>query len=206
MIRRLDVTGTKFGRLTALVIDTGIGAGTYWKCKCDCGNEKIVNLKHLRSSSIRSCGCLLSETKSGYKHGLTRTKEFRAWVAMKYRCLNPNCREYKHYGGAGITVHESWNGSFQQFLQDVGFAPTKLHSIDRIDVNSNYEPTNVRWVVQKYQVRNRTNTIKIIRGDEERSLAEWCEIYSLPYNTIKRRYYKGWGLPELFNPIKYATK
>lgn len=130
-----------------------------FECECDCGNKTIVRLTNLRTSTTKSCGCWKLNTtkiigKENTKHGLTRTRTYNSWQSMKYRCLNPNSRGYEHYGGRGITICDRWLNSFQNFLEDMGERPLGT-SIDRIDVNGNYEPSNCKWSTHKQQNNNR---------------------------------------------------
>ena len=145
----MDLTGQKFGKLI-LIEKIVIKYRTYYKCKCDCGNELVVSHSNLQSGNTKSCGCLRKEIvlANRFKHGCSgysETKEYRAWKDMKTRCYNPNYIRYNCYGGRGIKVCEIWLNDFQAFLDDVGFAPSPDHSIDRIDNDGHYEPGNVRW-------------------------------------------------------------
>tara|TARA_R110000822_G_scaffold244175_1_gene372931 strand:- start:221 stop:745 length:525 start_codon:yes stop_codon:yes gene_type:complete len=137
-------------------------------CKCDCGNKTIVLINKLKTTT-KSCGCYrkeitsllgknmdkLKEKNPNYKHGLRKHKLYSTWLGIKNRCNNSNSTDYKHYGGRGIKICDRWNKSFVYFLEDMGMKPYPSYSIDRIDVNGNYEPTNCRWTTQKEQVKNR---------------------------------------------------
>lgn len=132
--------------------------------------------------------------KTGRKpsHGLRYTKEYTAWDHMKSRCSNPKYKNYHNYGGRGITVCERWLKSFENFYQDMGPAPTIKHSLDRLNNNGNYEPSNCKWSTCIEQQRNRRDNIKIVYNGCEKTLAEWAEIYKLKYRLFRDRINRGW--------------
>lgn len=161
-----DLTGLKFGKLTALHIVENCKKGKVcWNCLCQCGNYIIVPAVYLTRNNrgVKSCGC------SRQTHGLRHTKENEAWRQMKARCLNPNRKGYHNYGGRGIKVCKRWLESFENFYKDMGQAPTKEHSLERIDVNGNYCPENCVWLERNLQNRNvrhnvfKEEDIKLIR-------------------------------------------
>lgn len=162
MTRRKDLTGLKSGRLVVLhyAYSEGKRSRAYWQCKCDCGNEKVVVADSLISGRTKSCGCLQKELAADrlLKHGRNRTgkrtREYEVWLHMISRCENENDKSFINYGGRGIKVCDSWRHSFENFLFDMGKRPSTKHSIDRIDVNGNYEPSNCRWVTKDVQARN----------------------------------------------------
>jgi hypothetical protein len=112
---------------------------------------------------------------------------------MIYRCESPNCHQYANYGGRGVRVCDRWRHSFEAFLQDMGKSPSKKHSIDRIDVNGNYEPSNCRWVLPITQTRNRRSCRYIEIGGETKTMSEWCEIYNIDKATVSNRIARGWS-------------
>lgn len=156
--------------------------------KCECGNTKEIVMASIRSGLTKSCGCLRKELGGSLpKHGLTNTKVYRTWRGMKTRCYSPKDRAYEDYGARGISVCDRWLRSFENFLEDMGEPPTDKHSIDRIDVNGNYEPSNCRWATRSEQQRNKRNSRVFTINGETRCLAEWCEVYSVNYATVLSR-------------------
>lgn len=152
-----DLTGSTFGRLVVLARSGSTrNKSARWECQCSCGATTIVTGKNLLRGITRSCGCLHREGMSALfkRHGMTRTKVHQAWKAMHQRCSNPNRKHYQHYGGRGISVCERW-ATFENFYEDMGDPPSDRHSIDRIDVDGNYEPSNCRWATWSEQIRNR---------------------------------------------------
>lgn len=159
LMRKVDRTGQRWGRLLVVEQAPNNGSWVMWKCRCDCGNKVEVRAISLASGNTRSCGCLQREElgERRFKHGMSQSnpRMYRVWRSMKSRCFNRNCLRYQDYGGRGITVCERWKESFAAFLQDVGEPPRPHLVIDRIDNDGNYEPSNVRWVTYSESARNR---------------------------------------------------
>lgn len=159
---RDGILGSRFGRLVVTKSAPPYilkRARVY--VRCDCGRTKMVHVTSLRRNLVISCGCANSErtTESNLKHGDAfrgkTTKEYRTWTNMIARCENPKTKLWHCYGGRGIKVCERWRNSFPNFLEDMGRKTTPEHSIDRKDVNGNYEPGNCRWATVLEQARNK---------------------------------------------------
>lgn len=150
-MKSIDLTGRKFGRLKVVDQAETIKQKIHWNCMCSCGNKKAINGHSLRKGLSKSCGCL--QVESRYKHGMSNTSEFKTWASMLFRCLNKSDRKYKHYGGRGIKVCDRWLCSFSNFYKDMGARPKNL-SIDRINNEGDYEPSNCRWATYKQQNNN----------------------------------------------------
>jgi hypothetical protein len=175
----IDMMGQRFGRLTVLEIaaraQRKTNPHTKWKCVCDCGKEVIVIGKDLRVGHTKSCGCLLEDNARNLfrTHGDAgkgfSTREYIAWSSMRGRCLNPNNGKYYRYGARGIKVCERWD-SYENFLMDMGKKPSPRHSLDRINVHGDYEPSNCRWLSPKGQYWNREVSlnqlfVEVARGE-----------------------------------------
>jgi len=197
-----DITGNKYGRLTVLGLDSVRNRSSYWLCLCECGNEKVVRNDCLKSGNTRSCGCLNREPREVI-HGLARTRLYRIYHAMKQRCYNPNANHYDRYGGRGIRICDEWLNDFQTFAEwaiSDGYASGL--TIDRIDNDGNYEPSNCRWVTQRVQTRNSSRNTSIEYNGERRILTDWCELYGVNIATAAHRLARGWSLDRVFKPTK----
>lgn len=213
MAGRLELTGQKFGRLTVEKFDCSKNSRTYWLCICECGNLKSVQGKKLKSGHTRSCGCLVTESairnlsnvsKNGREtHGKRHTRLYGIWTDMKKRCNNSNHTSYMNYGGRGISVCDEWQKDFQSFYEwAVKNGYNDELSIERIDVNGNYEPVNCKWITLKEQSYNKRNNIVVTIYNTTKTLAEWSEDTGLNYGTLKSRYHKGDRGQRLIRPVR----
>ena len=151
-----DLTNMRFGKLTVLSRTTNIGRHTAWGCLCDCGEFVAVRAQSLQLGDTRSCGCLRAEvmTSKQTKHGHYNSLTYHSYRSMLERCNDPECKCFYNYGGRGITVCQRWLDGFENFLADMGVRPADK-TLDRIDVNGNYEPSNCRWADKFQQARNK---------------------------------------------------
>lgn len=158
-MKRHDITGQTFGRLTAIKFVRQERCGAVWACRCECGSVGEASIGPLRNGHTRSCGCLVKSLMSerSTTHGRRYTSEYKSWCGILERCNNPNNHKYPIYGGRGIEVCKRWL-SFENFYDDMGDKPAPQYSIDRIDTNGDYHPDNCRWATPVLQARNRRAT------------------------------------------------
>jgi hypothetical protein len=133
-----------------------------------------------------------SKSKHGCGSPNKRSPEYVTWVSMKQRCYNPKFKSFKHYGGRGITVCESWRQDFRNFLKNVGAKPSPRHQLDRIDNNKGYYPGNVRWATPNEQSRNRRSTVFLTFRGECKPLITWCEQLGISRLLVAKRVRTGW--------------
>lgn len=158
-MRRAAIDGMQFGRLKVLGYSQADKNGNaIWLCRCDCGKETLARGDCLKSGKTRSCGCLRDDIQKKKKttHGLCRSRLARIWYGMKKRCLCPTSSVYKNYGGRGIAICEEWRNSFPAFYEwAMANGYRNDLSIDRVNNDGNYEPSNCRWATAKEQNNNR---------------------------------------------------
>lgn len=192
----IEMEGKRFGRLTVLCRAENSKQGqAQWMCRCDCGTETIVRGVQLRNGKTSSCGCLRRERliASHTKHGMKHTTIYHRWLDMKQRCYNPKNKRYGCYGGRGIKVCDDWLNDFQAFYDWAMANGYKDDlSIDRINVNGNYEPANCRWVTDDVQISNKVNTIRVTLNGVTKTLPEWEKETGIKQGTLLWRYHKGY--------------
>lgn len=207
-----DLTGMKFGRLTVIErtadrIDRKGKHHVMWKCLCSCGKVKDLSRDSLLSKKIRSCGCLRAEkTKERrFKHGLRNTPLYQTWSNIKTRCYNPKKDTYKYYGEKGIVMCSEWKKDFMNFYTwSLKNGYKEGLTIDRINSNGNYEPSNCRWITISQQQNNKLNNHIVTYKESTHTLAEWSNILSIDYKVLHRRIqYLNWSIEKAFTtPVK----
>lgn len=199
---KLTLVGKRFSRLLVIAkaeyhVNPNGEKVAKWLCVCDCGKEVKVRTFSLNSGNTKSCGCWHKEAH--LKHGMIKDVVYKTWCWMLGRCNNPNDKRFGDYGGRGIKVWEKWY-QFENFYVDMGNRPDGC-SLDRIDVNGNYEPGNCRWATQKEQSRNkRTNRLIEFNGDTK-CLSEWAEMYGITNCTLRYRLESGWSIEKALTTL-----
>ena len=216
---KINRIGQVYGRLTVVRLHSL--RPTKWECECSCGKSTIVRSGHMVNGHTQSCGCVASEaialrntTHGGASvkivHGGSvgkKSKEYRTWTGLKTRCFNQNHHSYSDYGGRGISICERWNCSYESFLEDMGEAPTQYHTIERVDVNKNYEPGNCKWATQKEQANNRRNNHFLTHLGETMTISQWSEKCGLKQQLIADRIRLGWDASmALTKPIQIQIR
>lgn len=204
-----NFAGQKVGMLTVLAMlsHTNNGGNVVWACVCECGGFTSRNSGQL-ASAIRSkkrsnCGCVASNQK----HNLTASarKLYMVWGAMKARCFRATCKDFKNYGGRGISICDAWRNDFADFYQWAMRTGYKegVSTIERIDVNGNYCPENCTWIVNERQALNTRKVIFLTANGKTQSLSDWASELGMRPNTIKTRLRLGWMVDDaLFRAVK----
>lgn len=187
MPKPINLEGQKFSKLTVSK-SRKTSKGKEWLCLCDCGQEKWVKTNLLTSGVTKSCGCLMN------KHGLSKTKAWGSWRAMKERCENPNCKSYKNYGAKGITYCERWQ-SFANFYEDMGERPSE-HTLERLDNSKGYSKANCVWIHKSKQGLNQTSNLVYTYQGKTMILAEWTRLLNLNYDLVYNRLRRGMSFEE----------
>lgn len=202
--RRKDISGQTFGRLTAIRDVGKRGRKRLWLCACECGNETFGTADDLASGHKRSCGCLQPEAAivAHTTHGMSRSAEYKIWLAMLKRCRKPYSISYCNYGERGIDVCDEWANSFEAFYSDMGDRPSTKHSIDRIDNDVGYCKDNCRWATRTEQNCNSRRNRMFTVGGRTRCLSEWCREFGVPYGRAYRRICRGATLLEAVGAAK----
>lgn len=204
-MKLIDLTGQKFSRLTVIKrVENNKHKQRMWLCKCDCGNEKIVRGLDLINGKIKSCGCLKIEQNkinlNSTSHGLTDCRLYYIWINIKTRCYNSQNKNYRFYGAKGIKMCDEWKNDFKAFYDWAyknGYndkAKRGECTIDRIDSNKDYMPSNCRFLNQKQQTRNMKSNHLITFNNETHCIGEWAEILNISRKTLDSRIGRGWDI------------
>lgn len=187
-----------------------------WKCLCTCGNITYSCTQYLKDGTKKSCGCFRREntarfnieTKTKHHEGRTNSRLYTIWGNMKARCCNKNNAAYKNYGGRGITVCQEWQNDYATFKSwaiNNGYSDNL--TIDRIDVDGDYNPSNCRWTSWTEQENNKTTNINIEYSGEIHTLSEWARIFNIKPGTLRRRLLKKWSVKDAFEtPVRKWCK
>lgn len=192
--------GKKFNRLTVVCEVERTTKNRKFLCVCDCGNKINVEAHSFVGGKTKSCGCLKKESnaavgKLNRKYSIdfiaAKSKTYKSWISMKYRCSSPT---KKNYSGRGIRVCERWLNSFENFIFDMGERPKGM-TLDRFpNQNGNYEPLNCRWATPIQQSNNlRSNRVIIFNG-VKMNLSEWARNRGIKMTTLKERINRGWSV------------
>lgn len=194
-IHRLDLSGQRFGRLTAIeIVGSDKNKQLIWRCICDCGNEKLVTATCLKRGAVRSCGCLRSDTTRESKtiHGHRYERLYGIWKNMINRCHLEKDKRYNNYGARGIYVCDEWRNSYESFRDwsyENGY--TDELSIDRINNNDGYYPENCRWADDYTQMNNTRRSKYVTYKGVAHTLSEWSRILKVHKATLRDRVNRG---------------
>ena len=212
-----DRTNQKYGNLTAIkYLYTNNRRKAVWLCACKCGNKIEVESDKLVTGNTKSCNCLhKAATKQNIKRAIEsqtkyKTKEekdiMHKFLQMKNRCYNPRSRAYINYGARGIKICEKWlKNPFSFFEWSINHEYKKGLTIDRIDVNGNYEPSNCRWITNLQQQNNKRNNHYLEYNGEKHTIAEWSRITQIPASTISDRIRRNFTIEKILN-TKYSKR
>lgn len=198
--KTIDLTGQRFGKLQAIKFVGVKNQKRKWQCLCDCGKLIEVATGSLRSGRALSCGCNRCQT-----HGMTKSPEYKIWIAMKTRCLKKNCKSYKNYGGRGIGFSESWL-NFENFIADMGLRPSPDLTLERINNDGNYEKSNCEWATPKTQARNRRDTRLITYDGETLCLKDWAIKLKIDKGTLWARLKNSSTKDAFTRPVRKWTR
>lgn len=192
--RVIDMTGKKYGSITALSIaGKSVSGDLKWLFICDCGKRFDATGCYARTGKITTCPeCAKERVRlASVIHGKSETKEYFTWTDIKTRCYNPKTKYFNNYGGRGIVVCDRWLESFENFLSDMGVKPSVKHTIERKDNNGNYEPSNCYWATYTEQANNKRNNIKVTIDGETKTISRWASENGLSYSTVYQRHRDG---------------
>ena len=201
---KIDYTGQKFNRMTAISYSHTLKSHRYWKCKCECGNYTIVQIRAVVSGNTKSCGCYNKEKvqktgKANKTHGYSTSKIYKLWWSIVQRCNNKKSKMYKDYGAKGIKICEEWL-KFDNFLKEMGDRPSNLYTVRRINIDKDYEVSNCKWAIYE------RNGMLIEYDEKKQTLSKWAEELNVDVGVLYRRVVlKHWSMERAITTpvIKY---
>ena len=195
MRKTIIKSGDRFGRLTAVkFIEMRKNFTKYWLFRCECGNEKVMMANNVKNGHTKSCGCL-------GKHGMSNTRVYNSWNAMKRRCYNKNDKDYKRWGGRGITVCDEWL-SFINFYSDMGERPEKM-TLDRINNDLGYSKENCKWSTQKEQTNNTRRNVFLTFNNKTLTVSQWAEELEISKFTLFERIRRNWNIEKILSSQRF---
>lgn len=190
------LVGQRFGRLVVVRREGSIRRYASWLCRCDCGNDVIVRSDKLLRGAVR-CGRCRKDMPEG------KALAYKSWLRMRSRCGCPTNHRFLSYGGRGINLCAEWAASFERFYADMGDRPSVAHSVERLDVNGDYEPSNCIWATNEVQQKNRRDTIYVEHLGVRWRLVDLCSEMGLASNVVRSRLRVGWPLERaLTEPVR----
>ena len=206
-MRKYDLLGQRFGRLTVLGSARKPNGTWVWRCQCECGNEAMVPSSDLRSGKTQSCGCGAGRCTHGLSRGPDgkHTALYKVWTQMRQRCLNPSNRSYPRYGGRGIRVCDEWQdySVFHAWALSNGYEQGL--TIERMDNDAGYCPENCTWIPLSQQALNLAKSRRVTHKGTTRHLREWGRVTGINARTIAGRIDSGWPIDKaLTEPIRRA--
>lgn len=192
-----NLQGFQFGSLTVLQLGKSNGNGAVWLCQCKCGTQKEIRSSDMVQGKINSCGCEHKKriADANVTHGMTNTRTYKLWGAMRSRCNRVN----QDYSCRGITYDERWE-SFENFLADMGEVPDGL-SLDRIDPNGNYKKSNCRWATQEQQANNKRSSVFIEYNNKKQTVSQWAKELNMNHFTLRSRLKKGLSAEQILTSL-----
>lgn len=209
-MKRVDMTGQRYWKLTVIrLVGRNKHGQRLWECLCDCGQITVAPGSSIRYGSTKSCGCGKYSYQLGEKsrtHGMSGTRTYRAFHSMLRRCTDTKDKAYASYGGRGITICDRWIGwgGFENFYADMGECPDSL-SLERMDVNGNYEPENCKWATTEEQANNKRNSRFITWKGQTRTITAWCSLLGHNGTWLAKRL-KKYSFEKAMEPFEYLGK
>lgn len=203
----IDLIGRRFGKLVVISrAENSKDDRSMWLCKCDCGKEKIIKGKYLLNGNTKSCGCLSTELlirrniESGCRGGESYEKIYYTWYNMISRCKKGHGEDGENYKSRGISICKEWESyeNFRDWSLENGFSENL--TIDRVDNDGDYEPSNCRWTTVQVQANNRRSNHNVEFNGVTKTLADWSRFLNLDYGMLRARIKYGWGTDRLFSP------